>query len=407
MRFTRNIQSGITAAFHHPMRLGLTVMSVSLGVVALMAFTSLGERQLNTGPQAWTPTQRSEAALMIHGQGPRGTKVVSLEEARLIAAGIRNRDKSILGTALYRKYTLDVGEDKQRLSVNIATKVASSGEQPYLRDYQVAMGRDFTAREIRNGDMVCLISKNWLLRLTGSSDPIGRPLTLNGCRLKIVGTFDTDGSSKLHVYSWQIGDLGQVVMPFKTAEEVLERGSIPGSSIVRVYYPSPKDALAGGKKLGMQASMVNPNPGYAVATVEGEYENWERNTSVARMVLGMIGGLTLSIALMSLLNMTLVALSERIQEIGLRRALGARRGEIVMQFAAEASMVAIAAWGIGIGLSALLIAKFTSMTGLILPFLSYWVRASLTTTLGLSLLVSVVPAWLATRVTPAVALRYE
>ncbi len=270
-------------------------------------------------------------------------------------------------------------------------------------DLTIDQGRHLTEFDDRRRQMVCVIGPEIAEELFPGLQAVGRMVRVRDWTFEVVGV--TKAKGKL---------LGQsqdrfVAIPIHTFQKYWQaRGSFY-VSIKSVDQPSLPVAEQEARNL-MRARHHLP-PGrpddFGLSTADTFLELY-------RNITGGVFALTIGVAVISLLvggivimNIMLVSVTERTREIGVRKALGARRRDILMQFLAEASTLSLAGGLVGIGSGV----AFALLVGLVSPLPSAVSVPSLFLGLAMSCLVGVFfgsyPAWRASRLDPIEALRYE
>ena len=270
-------------------------------------------------------------------------------------------------------------------------------------DLTIDKGRHLTELDDRRRQMVCVMGPEVADELFPGLDPVGREVRVGDWTFQVVGV--TQAKGKL---------LGQsqdrfVAIPIHTFQKYWQaRGSFY-VSIKSVDQPSLPVAEQEARNL-MRARHHLP-PGrpddFGLSTADTFLELY-------RSITGGVFALTIGVAVISLLvggivimNIMLVSVTERTREIGVRKALGARRRDILTQFLAEASTLSLVGGLVGLGAGVL----FALLVGLVSPLPSAVSVPSLFLGLAMSCLVGVFfgsyPAWRASRLDPIEALRHE
>jgi putative ABC transport system permease protein len=295
---------------------------------------------------------------------------------------------------------------------------AVAPEYAAMRNQQPAAGRFFDAEDVRLQRRVAFIGANVALKLFGSGPAVGESIRLKGMLFEVIGV----GKDKVQLSNYNRPDKESIFIPHTTA------GQMFNTEFVNVLIYQAIDATFDAKAteqvkavLGKRLRFV-PADTRAVRTF-GSAESQRITAGIVlglKLVLGFIGVLTLAIGGVGVMNIMLVSVTERTREIGLRKALGARRGAILLQFLLEGLATTFAGGAVGVAISYVLV-WFLSPR----PFLSellddatrgvdiYLILSAelLGTCTAILMLVGIVssflPAFRASRMDPIEALRYE
>jgi putative ABC transport system permease protein len=269
---------------------------------------------------------------------------------------------------------------------------------PNVFDRPLARGRYISGPDVDTRRRVAVLGSAVASRLFADVDPIGRQLTIAGVRFRVIGVFSERGST------FGVSQDDEVHIPVTAAQRLLGVDRIDGFAI-----KAPSSAA------------VNPLRRQLLAAVRASYPGESFSAVTQTMILGTIGkilglltGVLAAIAAISLLvggvgvsNIMLVSVRERTREIGLRKALGARQRDVLVQFLIEAVLLASIGGVIGIGLGwgvAALLAALSPVPAVVVwwsPVLAFGVSASVGVFFG------VAPARRAGRLDPVIALRAE
>src|SRR5712664_406048 len=269
-----------------------------------------------------------------------------------------------------------------------------------LTNLTIASGRAYTEAEVSDGVRVAVIGAAVIDSLFPGQDPIGKKLKLGRMELEVIGTIERQGGIPI-----DSNPDNTVSLPISLFMELYGTSR---SVDIAVMAPDPVSM----KKLQDQAVSVFRKLRGLDASKENDFE-LVSNESVRGMFDNLATVVTIASAFMCFLslivggmNIMLVAVTERTREIGLRKALGARRMRILMQFVIEAVLLAAfgGAIGVALGYCASAIGRFLTFPAEV----PLWaVALGIGVSCGVGLIAGIYPAWRASRLDPAVALRDE
>ena len=270
--------------------------------------------------------------------------------------------------------------------------------------FNFARGRFFSAMESSGARNVAVLGSEVAAHLFEKLDPLGNEVKIDGIPFRIVGVLDKQGSNLLGNFNPD----NQVYMPIGAVFKYFRRNR---DSVTIVVRARRTDMIADTKEeaIGMmrraRGLRYDEKDDFSVNTQEGLTENYNKVVGVIKLVGLFITGLSLLVGAIGIMNIMFVSVKERTKEIGIRKAIGAKKRTIMGQFLTEAALICLMG-----GLVGLLLAVFLSM--LINKFLPTSVQMNtIVLAISISLLTGIVsglaPAWTAAKMNPVEALRYE
>ena len=277
----------------------------------------------------------------------------------------------------------------------------------YIREqnWQVAKGRFLNFFDMVNKTKVCVIGSQIAEDLFGEGDPLEKEVKMGGMRYTVVGVMESK-----QFFDNNYDD--RVMIPVTTAQQRILGHDRLGYITLKVKSPEHVNDVVDAMRR-VYRRYHDHGDEYNIRTGEGELEEINRVLLIMKAVAGGIAGISLIVGGIGIMNIMLVSVTERTREIGIRKALGATRSNILHQFMVEAVVLCLFGGLLGIGLG-LLIGKIisiyiTSLTHM--TFLSIISPKLMMIAVGFSLFVGllfgVYPAWSASRLNPVEALRHE
>jgi putative ABC transport system permease protein len=274
-----------------------------------------------------------------------------------------------------------------------------------IRNYEIAAGRAFTAQEVRTALPVLVIGDELARKLLAGIDPINKVVTIGGLPYRVIGVVARQGT----LFGLSLDKFA--IMPFSApGRRLICPINILDALIVQTRDPMQMQvALSEAEALMRGRRQLKPwqESNFAFQTAEGALGSWQKISRILLIALPGLVAISLVVGGIVIMNIMLMAVSERTREIGIRKALGARRRDILAQFVVEsATLSAVGAlFGIGLGIAlAFLVKAVTPLPAAVAPW-SIVIGVLLGVSVGIA--AGVYPASRASRLDPITALRAE
>jgi putative ABC transport system permease protein len=383
----------------------LTVLGVLIGIAAVVTVVSLGESARDQ-VSAQIQSLGSNLIYVFNGSGDGRSEGRERSGYRLSvrdAEAIR-RQVNGLAVTVYSSLESEVASDFESARVDV---VGADQDYVTVRGYGILSGRDLTSSEVQAKAKVCLIGQTASAKLFGTSDPVGQSLRIGRHRFNVVGRlsakgqnpFGTDQDNRIimPIGSWQSrvspGHAGRVDMIIASAPSAESVGSLR-DQLDQVMLEQHRISLDGKRD-------------YRLLTQDTFRQNEEEIYGVLSVVLVSVAAISLFVGGVGVMNIMLVSVNERRREIGTRLAVGARAGDIRLQFLAEAMTLTTLGGLLGLGLALGGIHVLEQQLGWVMRLNLAAVGTALATSLVLGLIFGFFPAQRAARLDPIEALRHE
>ena len=388
----QSVQMAFKSILGNKMRSFLTMLGIIIGVIAVVVLVSIGQGANQTVSSSIQKLGTNLLTVNIIARRNNPITLNSLEELRQLTELAQVSPVSMSSGTL--KAGLEQYED--------ASLLATTPGYDLIRSYGIMEGRFLTEPDIANRSFVAILGQEAAQELFGSVHALGQSFTFQGYPFIVVGVLDAIGSSLSGS-----GD-NLVIIPFTVGERIFQRKGISSIYISASSADRVKEAEAAVRAF-MDKKLVGASSSttYSIYNQTAVLDTLSTATATLTLMLGGIAAISLLVGGIGIMNIMLVSVTERTREIGIRKAIGASRGNILSQFLVEALVVSVLGGLIGLGLS-LLAARLMG------PLLKMQLSVSPLVAMlavGFSLFIGVVfglyPANKASKLLPVEALRYE
>lgn len=404
------------ALWANRIRSGLTVLGVAVGVSVVVAIASLitGIRTSvmsafeSAGPNNFVVTRFDFTAVRISDDGnnrpPWWNKPkVEADEARRIG------QLASIDEALYNfGFSADITYESESVR-GIQGQGYSSGWVRYSPGDFLA-GRDFTDAEVRQNRAVVVITGALAQDLFGERDPIGRRIRIGSVfrgsweEFTVVGVFEPEANIfSAAVDQWMVVPWTAALRRLRQSDWQAQILVVPNDSVT--IERAQDDVIAALR--GMRGLGPREENNFALLASAQILELFDRLTSVFFLVMLALSSAGLLVGGVGVIGIMLISVTERTREIGIRKAVGATRREILWQFLVEASVLTALGAAVGMFLGWALATGVATWTPLPARIPVWAVGAALGMAVLTGMLFGLLPAYRASRLDPVVALRFE
>jgi putative ABC transport system permease protein len=394
--------AGIAA---NKLRSGLTILGMTIGVAAVIILVAVGNGS-KQAVQARINALGSNVLLVQafggrFGPGAAAGAGVTFDErdVKALSDSFNAPDvKSVSPVANASGVTLVNGSESYEPGTFTGTVPA------YLttRSYDIAVGSGLTDAEVKQHKRVVVLGPTVVANLFGGADPVGQTIRVNGTGFQVIGVTASKGSNGT------IDEDDAVFAPITSVEDALTGYGGFNSLTVQATSSSTLDAAQAEITAILYArkGVTDPtNPGFQVINQGSVRQASDAATSVFTTLLGAVAAISLLVGGIGVMNIMLVSVTERTREIGIRKAIGARRSDILAQFLTEAVMVSMI--GGVVGVAAGIVGSQFRIAGVQPSIALYSVFLAFGASVVAGLFFGTYPAGRAARMRPIDALRFE
>jgi len=410
MSWLETLRTSMEAVRAHRLRSGLTMLGILIGIAAVILTVGLGlgaqaqvRSQINalgTNLLIVSPGSATSSSGIRGGNGSAST--LTMADATALGSKVVAPDIAAVAPTTSASRTLTVGTTNWTTSV-----VGTTPSWLRVRARKIAAGRFLTAEDDNAASAVTVLGSATSQQLFGDRTAVGQSVTLNGIPLEVVGVLTASGASGA------ANNDDTAIVPYSTAVQRLLGGSTR-TSVSSIYLEAASSAALSAAYQETQNELLAlhriASAANADFTITSQQSLVVAATSVNRtltILLGGIAALSLLVGGIGVMNIMLVSVTERIREIGLRKALGARPRVIRRQFLVESSVLGVTGGVLGaaVGIAgSFILPTFISSPVALSPSATV---GAVAVALGIGTAFGVYPASRAARLAPIDALRSE
>ena len=406
MRLMQTITMAFKAISANKIRSFLTMLGVIIGVMSVIVLISIGQ---------------GTTASVTESISSMGTNLLTVNiQTRRVGMGMPGRNSrnntSSKGTVILKlNEILELGEHESiaavspvctgSLTVKAGSTNTSASVTGVMPDYAniitqgVQDGRYIIDADINNRSAVCVIGVDLAEDLFGNTNVVGNTLHIDGRKFRIVGVLESKGTS--------LGGSSDesVVLPFTLAQRMLNSTTITSIYMSAVDSASVDEAQDHVERF-LYKKYQNESS-YSVMNQTAMLETANEMSSTLSLMLGGIAGISLLVGGIGIMNIMLVSVTERTREIGIRKAIGAKRRDILLQFLIESVVISGMGGVLGLLLGFGLMSVLENVLGMKLAVTPGVVYLAIGFSMGVGVIFGLYPANKASKLRPIEALHYS
>ncbi len=420
MKFQEALSTAFSAILQEKMRSALTMLGIIIGVAAILAMLAIGDgakaivmQELGKFGGEFTVSRNPWIWRGDRVMPNRSSEYLKYEDAIAIEAKCPTVEFVIPSISYEVLAQAEDGSSKWTEYDGVDAYF------PIGMNWKTQHGRFFSEDEFDNREKVCVLGNQVAMELFGNQDPSGKEIKLirqsrnrgRPVRFIVVGVMAERGTSLQYGFSWD--DI--VFVPLTTAQERFTGKRRVNYLKIKVKSPEGVEKAAEEVKTVLGKRHRNHENFFDISFHTEGIKELDRISRIIKIMLSSIACFSLFVGSVGIMNMMLVSVNQRTREVGLRRAIGAKRWHIFLQFLVEASVLCGIGGSLGIGLGiaasyvcadiAVNIVKVIPQWPVVIS--PQWIAVSVGCSTGIGIFFGLYPAVRASQISPVEALKTE
>ncbi|TSC78969.1 MAG: ABC-type antimicrobial peptide transport system, permease component [Parcubacteria group bacterium Gr01-1014_33] len=399
------LQETYTALSANKARSGLTILGIVIGIGSVIAMISIGQGASGQ-IQSSIEGLGSNLLTVLPGIIQPGRGIVS--SGRGSAQTLKNNDVDVLkqienvlhvSPEFQRRFQIASGAGTNTNS----TVIGVTSEYLPVRNIALASGSFITESQQRSLERVAVLGPTVAQDLFGDTDPIGKQIRINKVNFKVIGVLQQKGSAGF------FNPDDTAFVPLSTMQKILAGEDFLSTIAISVdskdHMPQVRDATIAA--LAEKHRQDPQNPDFSIVSQADILGTLTQVTNTFTIFLASIAGISLIVGGIGIMNMMLTTVTERTREIGLRKAIGAKKKDISLQFLSEAVMLTFLGGAAGIALGWIISLVVSKIAGIATSVSLFSVLLAFGVSAAIGIVFGYYPARRAAGLNPIDALRYE
>jgi putative ABC transport system permease protein len=401
MSIWESVKTALTAIWANKMRSALTMLGIVIGVCAVVLLVSLGQGFQTSMTNTFNALGASAVYVSTSTDKTLATtRPLTLDDSNALMDPALAPAIGVVAPTINKGVSVQFGDVTDSLTATGCTPAYAQ-----IKSYPIQYGRFITDQDITDRASVVLLGWQTEQDLFNGQDPSGQSVRVSGQKFQVVGSFQKLGG--------MMGD-GYVLMPLSTMQSKMVGGNNVQTIAVKATTSDQVDnAEAEITSILNARHYIRPGAtsDFTIRDMRQTLQNMEATLAGFSLFMGAVGAISLIVGGIGIMNIMLVSVTERTREIGIRKAIGAKRRDILLQFLIEAATLSLTGGLIGLVMAmaaASGMGHVTIGTAQVVPEISATiVIIALSVSIGTGLLSGTYPAFRAAQLDPIESLRHE
>lgn len=338
------LATALASVSANKLRASLTLLGIVIGVSSVIAMMAVGRgaqvsvtsRISDLGTDLITVGPGSEALRFAFFGGGGNADVLTFEDALALNDDVFATDVELVAPENAFSGTATVGSENTFVS-----GVGVTAEYLEARNLTIAAGRNISNVDVENISLVAVLGSETSSSLFGQRSPVGSKIKISGREFTVVGVLESQEGTIFNPDS-------SVLVPITTAHYRINggKGLVDSISVSSISVLASSEAVVDDARLDISTLLrlrhelaADDEDDFQISTQQDTIETLEGTQGTFVILLGSIAGISLLVGGIGVMNIMLVSVTERTREIGIRRAVGAKRRDILLQFVTEAVLM--------------------------------------------------------------------
>ena len=340
------LRTAVSSLGANKLRTGLALLGIVIGVAAVISTMSVGRGAQQTITSNIESLGTNLLFVRPETSGGATASTLTLDDTYALLDPLIAPTVAAVAPELSANGQIVAGREN-----TFAQILGITPEYQTVRDYSVSTGQFISAAQVANRSDVVVLGSQVAETLFGFRDPVGQKVRINGRQFSVIGVLESRGGTFL-------GNLDkQALVPVTTAYYRLSRqrttqGDITVQAInVQVEsIDAMEDAIRQIATVLRLRHRISDQDDFTITSQQATIETLEETRETFVIFLGAIAGISLLVGGIGIMNIMMVSVTERTREIGIRKAMGAKRRDILSQFVSEATLLSFGGGIVGVAL---------------------------------------------------------
>ncbi len=391
MSVMQAFKMAIKSIFSNKLRSLLTMLGIIIGVTAVISLVALGQGATKSVTEQVQSLGTNLLTVNILGRGSANT----MDAGEAASLGEEVEGIQYIAPANTQNATVKFGSSTESVSV-----VGTNADYANVREYEVASGRFVAQIDLDVYQKVAVLGYTTAADLFGFADPVGEYVLIQGTRYKVVGVLAEKGST-------MAGSNDEVVIIPETSFERLFKTKGVRTIYVQVESADQMDTVVAGLEKSLSGRFRGNTDSYRVFNQSDALSALTSVSDTLTLALAGIAGISLLVGGIGIMNIMLVSVTERTREIGIRKAIGAKKRDILIQFLIESMALSGLGGLLGIGIGVGAAKGASSAFNMDIVFSAEVILIAFAFSVCIGVVFGMFPANKAAKLKPIEALRFE